>query len=141
MARKPLDVSVTLAPVRSRTSAAKTCTPAWRNWSSVSVLPEHARADHHVGLAADQGLQHALELGGVPLAVAVERDDEARAVLARELVATRSATPCPQLRSSRATWTPAARDTSLVPSVLPSSITSVAISTPQAAGGMSPGRP
>src|SRR3954468_21167664 len=99
IARNPLDVSVTRLPVSSRTSSPKTWTPAWRNASSVSAAPstrepiaksaspEPRGADREVGPARDHRLEDHRQLGRFPRPVAVERDDVAGAVLAREPVA------------------------------------------------------
>src|SRR3954453_14410894 len=78
IARNPLDVSVTRLPVRTRTSAPKTWTPAWWDAGGGDRCvgprpPEHAGADREVGLAQDHRLEDDRQLGRVPLPVAVER--------------------------------------------------------------------
>ena len=87
MARKPLEVSVTSLPVSRRTSAPKTCTPACRKRVVGLGGAEDARADAKSASPATTRLEHARQLGRVPLPVAVERHDEPGAVLAGQPVA------------------------------------------------------
>ena len=68
-------------------SREKKCTPRWRIEALPLEVAEQARAVHVVGLAREDRRDHHRELLGQVLAVGVERDDDLRVEVQRDVVA------------------------------------------------------
>ena len=98
---------------------------------------EEARAEHVVGAAARDRVEHALEVGRVVLAVAVEVDGGGVALVARRSRGpVRSAAPRPREVACESTRAPCSRAIAAVASREPSSTTSTSTGRPHASSGM-----